>query len=233
MHASSTLRMTSSLDPVLRVASVAVAAQTSAQSRFSRIHWRSSATISSARHASAQDVQAWAQAYASSIASMSALLTFPRTSGCFEIISCVCITDRPLVGCVGFQCPREWLPHGRSAGPPVQSQSPTNDSERNLMIRCRVQLHLLPPGRFDRREAQEHLPRRMLRGPDDRFGDGLGAEQRGTGCWRFGRLLRCRVDCGVFTAGRCPCVSRTALPSCISSVRKESVNVRIAALAAQ
>ena len=86
--------MTSSLEPVLRVASVAVAAQTSAQSRFNRIHWRSSATISSARQASAHDVHACAQAYASSIASMSALLTFPRTSGCFEIISCVCISDQ-------------------------------------------------------------------------------------------------------------------------------------------
>ena len=51
-----------SLEPVRREPVAPVAAQTSAQSRLSRMHWRRSWTMSSARQASAHAVQACAQA---------------------------------------------------------------------------------------------------------------------------------------------------------------------------
>jgi hypothetical protein len=60
-QASNILRIISSSDPVRRVAILPVMLQTSAQSRSSRMHWASDLTLSSAKQASAQDVQVWAQ----------------------------------------------------------------------------------------------------------------------------------------------------------------------------
>ena len=60
-QAVSICRITSSFDPVRRDATAPVAAQKSAQSRLSRMHYVSFWTVCSPRHASAQEVQVWAQ----------------------------------------------------------------------------------------------------------------------------------------------------------------------------
>jgi hypothetical protein len=55
----------------------------------------------------------------------------------------------------------------------------------------------------------------------------------GTGCASFGSRVLTQRNCGVLIAARCTEVTRTLLPSCISSVRSESVKPWIACLAAQ
>jgi hypothetical protein len=54
-------RMTSSSEPVRRVMMRPVMLHISAQSRSRRMHWVRSCTMRSDRHASAQEVQIWAQ----------------------------------------------------------------------------------------------------------------------------------------------------------------------------
>jgi len=60
-HMSIIRRMISRSDPVNRVAILPVTLQISAQSKFDRIHWRGSLTISSAKQASAQAMHICAQ----------------------------------------------------------------------------------------------------------------------------------------------------------------------------
>jgi hypothetical protein len=59
-HASIILRIISSSEPVRRVVMRPVMLQMSAQSKFSRMHWVRDFTLSSAKHASAQEMQACA-----------------------------------------------------------------------------------------------------------------------------------------------------------------------------
>ena len=78
-HSSSISRRTCSFDPVRRSASRAVASQTSAQSRQTRMHWRMS--IFSAMQASAQLRHIFAQYIRWWTASPSGWLTWPCTPG--------------------------------------------------------------------------------------------------------------------------------------------------------
>jgi hypothetical protein len=96
-HVSIIVRRTSWLDPALREASAPVALQTSAQSRFSRMHCLSCATPSSATQASAHDVHVCAQSKHASMHVINGSLTLPFTSGWAEIISRACMPASSLL----------------------------------------------------------------------------------------------------------------------------------------
>ena len=69
-------------------------------------------------------------------------------------------------------------------------------------------------------------------GIDDRVGCNLG-KIGGTGCGRRLILLRAQLNCGVLSAGIWTMTRFTSTPSCSNSVRRLSVNPRIANLAPQ